>query len=145
MDQIKKDKNYYIKKYEETIDEQKYSFKNYLLMLLDSNIHFTDWIGRDIPEKPGVYKIINYKTKEVLYIGEAKDLRRRLNNHRIGPTRTSMFRIHIRNKLSLNEENEISEYINNNYSFQYVVNSLDRKQFEQLLINIFEPSWNNRD
>jgi excinuclease UvrABC nuclease subunit len=78
--------------------------------------------SEDVPEKSGVYAIYDKRVKAVIYVGRTKNLRRRLlGDHKRGNIRGSQFRKASQQNFALKSESEITAYILENCSFQFVV------------------------
>jgi len=115
--------------------------------LLDSPTHeFSSSDRRSIPDVPGVYVIYDKTGKQILYIGESDNMRRRLfGDHRAGNRRGSAFRKALSRWEKMEDEKEIREYIIQNCSFQVlpVPDKLERKRFEHFAIAVLNPRLND--
>lgn len=106
----------YVGKMNELLTRPKYSFSKVS--------------SKDIPKEPGVYVIHDARLKAIIYIGRTRNLRRRiLGNHKSGNIRGSQFRKALGQKLDLKSETEITNYILENCSFQFMV----FKEFEEMV------------
>jgi excinuclease UvrABC nuclease subunit len=91
---------------------------------------FSDVSSRDVPQELGVYVIYDEKQEKIIYIGRTRNLRRRLlGDHKRGNVEGSQFRKALGQKLALETEDEITNYILENCSFQFRV----IKEFEEMV------------
>jgi len=91
---------------------------------------FSKASSADVPRDPGVYAIHDTKLRTIIYIGRTGNLRRRLlGNHRSGNVRGSQFRKALAQYLNVQSEEQITQYILDNCSFQYVV----IEEFEEIV------------
>ena len=99
-------------------------------LLARPKYRFSTISSADIPKEPGVYAIHDSRLKTIIYIGRTRNLRRRLlRNHKSGNIRGSQFRKALGQKLDLKSETEITNYILENCSFQFMV----VKEFEEMV------------
>ncbi len=118
------------------------SYKKKVISLLDSETNLFNSIKRkEIPDKSGVYAIFG-KDSSLLYIGQSKNLKVRLNdNHLRNDKIGSAFRKNLSKEYHLESEKEITQHILNNCSFKYVI--LDEpKPLEYFAISILKPKLN---
>ena len=77
-----------------------------------------------------VYVIYNEKEMAIIYAGRTKNLRRRLfGDHKRGNIKGSQFRSALRKNYSLDSETQITRYILENCSFQFMV----IEEFEEMV------------
>ena len=115
-------------------------------LLISPTYEFSRLDRKNVPEAPGVYIIYHKALRQILYIGESDNLRRRLfSNHRSGNRRGSAFRRALSRWEKFEEERKISEYIIQNCSFQVLLVSdkLKRKRFEHFAIAVLSPKLND--
>ena len=100
--------------------------------------NFSELKPSTIPDKlPGVYAIFN--SKEALYVGRSKNLRRRLyGNHLMGPlanARLKKYLIKDSDFPNINDINEAKDYIRKNCSLRFVPidTVIERGKIEGLL------------
>jgi len=99
-------------------------------LLAGPRYRFLQATSRTVSEQPGVYAIHDKRVKDIIYIGRTRNLRRRLlGDHKRGNIRGSQFRKALGRKLSLKSEAEITNYILENCSFQF----LKIKEFEEMV------------
>ena len=99
-------------------------------LLDEPSYNFTEVSSSVVPEKAGVYVIYDKRVKAIIYVGRTKSLRRRLlGNHKRGNIRGSQFRRALKQNFSLKSESEITSYILENCSFQF----LAIKEFEEIV------------
>lgn len=131
----------------EGIEERISRYRDELDRLLDSATYeFSRSDRKEIPDVPGVYVIYDKTGKQILYVGESGDLRRRLfGDHRAGNRRGSAFRRALSRWKKMEDEKEIREYIIHKCSFQIlpVPDKLERKRFEHFAIAILNPRLND--
>jgi len=131
----------------EGIEERISRYRAELNRLLHSATYeFSRIDRRDIPDVPGVYIIYDKTGRQILYVGESGDLRRRLfGDHRAGNRRGSAFRRALSRWKKMEDEKEIREYIIQNCSFQIlpVPDKLERKRFEHFAIAVLNPRLND--
>ena len=88
--------------------------------------------SRRVPKESGVYLIHDDSSKQIIYAGRSKNLRTRLlQQHRRGNVRGSQFRKALGQKHNLYSETEISAYIRENCSSQF----LPVDKFEEIQID----------
>ncbi len=108
--------SFYVGKMKELLAKPRHSF---------SNVPSTD-----IPKEAGVYAIYDKRLEATIYIGRTRNLRRRLlGNHKSGNIRGSQFRKALGQKIALKTEAEITGYILESCSFQFMV----IKEFEEMI------------
>jgi len=99
-------------------------------LLTQSRISFSEASSRLVPEEHGVYLIYDKRLDAVIYAGRTKNLRRRLlNDHKRGNIEGSQFRKALQQNFTLSSEKEITSYILENCSFQFIV----IKEFEEII------------
>ena len=98
--------------------------------LLNGPRHRFSEAPANVPKEQGVYVIYDEKEKTAIYAGRTKNLRRRLlGDHKRGNTRGSQFRRALRQKRDLDSEMQITKYIVENCSFQFIV----MKELEEMI------------
>jgi hypothetical protein len=86
--------------------------------------------SNEVSAESGVYIIHNDSVKQVIYAGRSRNLRiRLLQQHKQGNIEGSQFRKALGQKYSLGSEAEISAYIRDNCSFQF----LPMESFEEMV------------
>lgn len=86
--------------------------------------------SKRVPKESGVYLIHDDSLKRIIYAGRSRNLRTRLlQQHRKGNTRGSQFRKALGQKHNFTREAEISGYIRDTCSFQF----LPVKSFEEMV------------
>ena len=98
-----------------------------------------------IPAESGVYVIYDESSKKVIYAGRSKNLRiRLLQQHKQGNIGGSQFRKALGQKYNLGSEAEISAYIRDNCSFQFLpVESFEEMvRLEHFITAIMAPILN---
>ena len=108
-------------------------------------IHSFDTASRNIPDEPGVYVICNNKEKRVIYVGRTKNLKRRiLRNHRSGNIEGSQFRKALGKSTGVSSEAEITKFIMDNCSFQFLVLQIfeEAVRLEHFITAILAPTLN---
>ena len=99
-------------------------------LLTESRYNFSEASSIDVPEEPGVYAIYDRRVKAIIYAGRTKNLRRRLlSDHKRGNVEGSRFGKALQQSFALESENEITRYILENCSFQFLV----IKEFEEMV------------
>jgi excinuclease UvrABC nuclease subunit len=99
-------------------------------LLTEPRFSFSEASSKDVPEELGVYVIYDKKVKSIIYAGRTKNLRRRLlGDHKRGNVRGSQFRRALQKNFALKSESDITSYILENCSFQF----LAIKQFEEII------------
>ena len=99
-------------------------------LLAKARYRFSDVSSADIPKQAGVYAIYDERIGVTIYIGRTRNLRRRLlRNHKSGNIRVSQFRKALGQNFALKSEAEITSYILENCSFQFMV----VKEFEEMV------------
>ena len=100
---------------------------------------------RRVPKESGVYLIHDDSLKQIIYAGRSKNLRTRLlQQHRKGNVRGSQFRKALGQKHEFGSEPEISAYIRDNCSFQFLpVDKFDEMvRLEHFVTAILAPVLN---
>ena len=95
----------------------------------------------------GVYVIFDKRSKEVIYAGRSKNLRRRLlGDHRRGNIDGSQFRKALGRSIGTANEEEISEYIRKNctYRFLKLDNFEEAVRLEHFITAIIGPVLNTK-
>jgi excinuclease UvrABC nuclease subunit len=106
---------------------------------------FATATSRRVPKESGIYIIHDVSSKQIIYAGRSKNLRvRLLQQHRQGNIRGSQFRKALGQKHNLNSETEISNYIRENCSFQFlpVENFEEMVRLEHFITAILAPTLN---
>lgn len=106
---------------------------------------FAEASAGKVPAKPGVYVIHNKGNKETIYAGRTSNLRRRLlGNHRRGNVNGSQFRRALKCNFAFGSEIEITNYILENCSFQFVVveDFEENVRLEHFITAILAPTLN---
>jgi excinuclease UvrABC nuclease subunit len=99
-------------------------------LLAESRYRFAEASSPDVPKQAGVYVIYDKRINEIIYAGRTKNLRRRLlGDHRRGNIRGSQFRKALGRNFDLKSEDEITSYILENCSFQF----LHLEEFEEII------------
>jgi excinuclease UvrABC nuclease subunit len=99
-------------------------------LLTESRYNFSEVSSKDVPKEQGVYVIYDKKAKAIIYAGRTKNLRRRLlGDHKRGNVEGSQFRRALKENFALRSESEITSYILENCSFQF----LAIKEFEEMV------------
>ena len=112
--------------------------------LAQPNHSFT-YVSASIPAMPGVYIINDNSKKQIIYVGRTKNLRRRLmGDHKRGNIEGSQFRKALGQTLGTKSEEEISEYIRKNCSFQFLLipNFQETIRLEHFTTAILAPVLN---
>jgi excinuclease UvrABC nuclease subunit len=113
--------------YEEVISNYLQKMNQLLGM---QKFNFSKASSKDLPKESGVYVIYDNRIKSVVYIGRTRNLRRRLlGDHRAGDVKGSQLRKAIGRRFSLKSEAEITDYILENCSIQFMV----IKEFEETI------------
>jgi excinuclease UvrABC nuclease subunit len=106
---------------------------------------FATVTSRRVPKEPGVYLIHDDSLKQIIYAGRSRNLRTRLlQQHKKGNVRGSQFRKALGQKHYLSSEAEISAYIKNNCSFQFLpVDAFEEMvRLEHFVTAILAPTLN---
>jgi len=99
-------------------------------LLTEPRFSFSEASSKDVPEELGVYVIYDKKVEAIIYVGRTKNLRRRLlGDHERGTVRGSQFRRALQENFALKSESDITGYILENCSFQFLV----IKEFEEMV------------
>jgi excinuclease UvrABC nuclease subunit len=99
-------------------------------LLTESRYNFSEVSSKEVLREPGVYVIYDKKVKAIIYAGRTKNLRRRLlGDHKRGNVEGSQFRRALQQNFALNSESEITAYILENCSFQFMV----IEEFEEMV------------
>ena len=99
-------------------------------LLAEPSHNFAKASSMIVPKEPGVYLIYDKKEEVIIYAGRTKNLRRRLlGDHRRGNIKGSQFRRALKRNLAFESESEITSYILENCSFQFMV----VKEFEEMV------------
>jgi len=98
------------------------AYSEKLRQILNQPVYrFATVTSRRVPRESGVYLIHDDSSKQIIYAGRSKNLRTRLlQQHRKGNVRGSQFRKALGQKHNLGSEPEISGYIRDNCSFQFL-------------------------
>jgi len=99
-------------------------------LLAEPSYNFAEVSSRNIPKEPGVYVIHDKRVKSIIYAGRTKNLRRRLlGDHKRGNIKGSQFRRALKRNLALESESEITSFILENCSFQF----MGIEEFEEIV------------
>ena len=99
-------------------------------LLVEPRYSFSEVSSGDIPSKAGVYAIYDKRLEKTIYIGRTQNLRRRLlGNHKSGNIKGSQFRKALAQKFVLKSEAQITSYILENCSFQFML----VEEFEEMV------------
>ena len=99
-------------------------------LLAEPPYRFADASSQDVPKAPGVYVIYDKRMDVIIYAGRTKNLRRRLlSDHKRGNVEGSQFRRALGRNFTLKSEDEITTYILENCSFQF----LSLGEFEEIV------------
>lgn len=99
-------------------------------LLNEPKHNFSQASSKQISEEQGVYAIYDKKVNAIIYVGRTKNLKRRLlSDHRRGNVEGSQFRKTLSQNFALNSESQITSYILDNCSFQFMV----IKEFEEMV------------
>jgi len=99
----------------------------------------------EVPKSSGVYAIYDKKLDKIVYVGRTKNLKRRLlGYHKRGNIEGSQFRKALGRHLDLSTENEITRYITEKCSFQFIqIQDFEEiVRFEHFIIAIIAPILN---
>ena len=116
-------------------------------LLANTDHSFDDVSSTDLPKSLGVYVIFDKRSKEIIYAGRSKNLRRRLlGDHRRGNIDGSQFRKALGRSMGTTDENEISENIRQNCTYGYLPlkNFEDAVRFEHFITAILGPVLNTK-
>lgn len=116
-------------------------------LLEETNNSFDNVIPSGLSKKLGVYIICDKTTKEVIYAGRSKNLRRRLlGDHRRGNIDGSQFRKALGRSIGTANEEEISEYIRKNCTYQFLKldNFEEAVRLEHFITAIIGPVLNTK-
>ncbi len=135
-------------------DQIVFDYMKLLNELRNASMHtFRDSRSVDVPKKPGNYLITSNEDSTIIYIGTSSNLNRRLlSQHKSGNIGGSNFRrtvaIHFlkdrAKKASRELEDRISQYILQNFSFQFILidDYVERIKFEHFSTAILSPVLN---
>jgi len=121
----------YLAKLKDLLSSNEYNFRE------DSSIH--------VPQKPGVYAIVDKENNDIIYIGRTKNLQRRvLGDHRSGNIKGSQFRKALMRIYNLKSEQEISSYIQQKCAFKFKIieNQSERVRLEHFATAVIAPKLN---
>jgi predicted GIY-YIG superfamily endonuclease len=117
-------------------------------LLAATSLYFENLKPSDIPEDtPGVYAIFDNNTKETLYVGRTKNLRRRLyTNHLHGPQANARLKKYLlEDELQKNIKNmaDAKQYLKDNCYVKYIVESdtVRRGKIEGLLSYLLDVRY----
>lgn len=103
-------------------------------------LYFRDLVPSDIPENiSGVYAIFDDTTKETLYVGRTKNLRRRLyTNHLHGPkanARLKKYLVEDETQQAIRDMSDAKQYLKDHCFVKYIVedDTVQRGKIEGLL------------
>jgi excinuclease UvrABC nuclease subunit len=114
-------------------------------LLTGSRLNFFEASSEHVPKEPGVYAIYDKRVKAITYVGRTKNLRRRLlGDHKRGNVKGSQFRRALKQNFALESEMEITTYILENCTFQFmVINEFDEMvRLEHFTTAILAPILN---
>ena len=106
---------------------------------------FATVTSMSVPTEPGVYIIHDDSAKQIIYAGRSSNLRTfLLQQHKQGDIRGSQFRKALGQKYNFGSEAEISDYIRDNCSFQFlpVENFEEMVRLEHFATAIMAPILN---
>ncbi len=109
--------------------------------------NFDAELSRNLPQKPGVYRIFEKEYPEkAIYIGKSKSLKRRIvGDHYKGDRISSTLKRKLIRGLGLSNEKEVMDYLSNKCSVQFMV--MENKQlqtgFEHFAVAVLTPKWND--
>jgi hypothetical protein len=115
------------------------------IVLNQPTCRFATVSSRRVPTEPGIYIIHDERSNKMIYAGRSKNLRiRLLQQHKQGNIRGSQFRKALGQKYNLGSEAEISVYIRDNCSFQFlpVENFEEMVRLEHFIAAIMAPILN---
>lgn len=99
-------------------------------LLAEPSYNFAEVSSRRVPKEPGVCVIYDKGEKAIIYAGRTKNLRRRLlRDHKRGNIKGSQFRRALKQNFTLKSESEITSYILENCSFQFMI----IEEFEEMV------------
>ena len=116
-------------------------------LLKNPLFNFGAELSKNLPQKPGVYRILEKENPEkAIYIGKSKNLRRRIvGDHYMGDKVSSTLKRKLIKGLNLSNEKEIMIYLSNKCSVQFIV--IENKQlqtsFEHFAVAVLTPKWND--
>ena len=116
---------------------------------LNQKMHnFNNLQNNVLPTSHGVYRIFETgaANDSSLYIGISNNIRRRIyNNHLTGVSRNSTFRRKLITRGAFQSENEITTFLENKCSFQFIEleTRTEALTLEHFSIAILEPSYND--
>ena len=117
-----------------------------MMKLLSEPKHsFAETSSANVPKDPGVYIIYNKTAKRIIYAGRTSNLRRRLlGDHKRGNIEGSQFRKALKRDQVLSSEREITNYILENCSFQFmkVDNFENMIRLEHFTTAVLAPTLN---
>ena len=118
-------------------------------LLAKTDHSFDEVSSSGLPRSLGVYVICDKRTKEIIYAGRSKNLRRRLlGDHRRGNIDGSQFRKAFGRSMGTVDENEISENIRQNCTYGYLKippeKFEDAVRFEHFITAILGPVLNTK-
>jgi hypothetical protein len=99
-------------------------------ILSQPTLSFAEATSKMVPETSGVYIIHDKRSNQIIYAGRSRNLRARLlQQHKQGNIRGSQFRKALGQKYNMSSETEISNYIRDHCSFQF----LSVESFEEMV------------
>lgn len=113
--------------------------------LLAGPKHKFSGFSEEVSKGSGVYAVYDNKSDRILYIGRTGNLRRRLlGDHKRGNVEGSHFRKALGRRFTLRSEDEISSYITENCSFQFIeINEFEEMvRLEHFTTSIIAPILN---
>jgi hypothetical protein len=116
-------------------------------LLAKTGYSFDEVSSSDLPRSLGVYVICDKRTKQIIYAGRSKNLRRRLlSDHRRGNIDGSQFRKAYGRSMGTTDEKEISENIQQNCTYGYlqIEKFEDAVRFEHFITAILGPILNTK-
>jgi predicted GIY-YIG superfamily endonuclease len=108
-------------------------------------LRFGEATSAQVPEESGVYIIHDRSSNQIIYAGRSRNLRRRLlQQHKRGNIEGSRFRKALVQKLNLESEMQITDYVSSNCSFQFLaVDSFEEMvRLEHFVTAILAPTLN---
>ena len=112
-------------------------------LLASSSLSFRNATSNEVPDKAGVYLILNEHGK-VVYVGRTKNLRRRLlGDHRRGNVRGSQFRKALMHNHGFENEEQVSKYVEQcAFKFNEIDDAEERIRLEHFATAVLSPILN---
>ena len=99
-----------------------------------------------LPKQGGVYCISNKTDNTIIYIGQSKNLQKRIyKNHLMGHQRNSTLRRKIVKKEKFSSEDQVRNYLHEQCMVQFIEieDKLERNFFEHFAIAMLRPKYND--